>query len=555
MLCELSALLFLSFEWDSMLKISAVLIVALAAACTAARGEVTLASPFTDHAVLQQGKETAIWGKAAPRETVKVTLGEQTASAAADDAGNWMVRLKDLAAGGPFAMTVAGAQQTVKLEDLYVGEVWLCSGQSNMDFTVAATPKYYFAGTQDAETEIAAANYPTVRMFTGQWQRQYKPQERVGGAWKAVTPETVKEMSAVGYFFARDLQKELKVPVGIITQTYGASCAESWISREALAAVPTFKPWLEQFDARAATFPEEQRIAHIAAMRQFEIDVQKSPSIQQRVREPRRSGDVADDQHQPTVMFNGMIAPIVPYTIKGVLWYQGESISKGVETYPLVQETLIKDWRNRWNNPEMPFYIVQLAALNNNSNRPEVREAQAAVLKTPHTGMAVTIDIGDRTSVHPKNKQDVGNRLARLALGKAYGQPVEYSGPMYESMAIEGAAIRIKFKHVDKGLLGSRPLPEAVGGMPGGGGRGRGRGGRGGFPAPIELREFTIAGADGKFVPALARVDGETVVVSSPEVPEPKHVRYAWSNFPESPNFYNAAGLPAAPFRTDVPAE
>ncbi|HVT82759.1 MAG TPA: sialate O-acetylesterase [Phycisphaerae bacterium] len=521
--------------------------------CAAARAEFSLASPFTDHAVLQQGASTAIWGKAAPSETVKVTLADQTVSATADADGKWMAHFKDLKAGGPFTLSVSGDRantSALKLEDIYVGEVWLCSGQSNMDFTVAATPKYYFAGMQDQDAEVAAANFPTIRMFSGHWQRTYKPQDAIDGTWKPVSPETVKEMSAVGYFFARNLQKDLKVPVGILTETYGASCAEAWISREALAAVPTFKTWLDQFDVKAAVFPEAQRTAHMLAMKQFEIDVQKSPSIAQRVKEPRinggANGDPADDQHQPTVLYNCMIAPILPYTLKGVLWYQGESIAKGVDTYPLVQETLIKDWRTRWNNPDMPFYIVQLAALNNNSNRPEVREAQATILKIPHAGMAVTTDIGDRTNVHPKNKQDVGDRLARIALANAYGREIEFSGPLYDSMAVEGNKIRIKFTHAEN-LSAGKPQPAGPGGGP------RGRGGGAAATAPATVNEFTIAGADGKFVTATAVIDGQSVLVSSPDVPEPKNVRYCWSNYPESPNLYNAAGLPAAQFRTDAP--
>ena len=311
-------------------------------------------------------------------------------------------------------------------------------------------------------------------------------------------------------------------------------------------------------------------------MKQFEIDVHKSASITQRVKEPRRAGDIADDQHQPTVLYNGMIAPIVPYTIKGVIWYQGESIIKGIDTYAQVQETLIKDWRAKWNNPELPFYVVQLAGFS--GNKPEVREAQAAALKMPHVGVAVTMDIGDRMTVHPTDKQSVGDRLSRIALADAYGKQIEYSGPVYESMAVEDKSIRVKFTHIDKGLLTAKPLPAApappaasvavaadAGAAPAGRGRGRGaadgaaaaaglgrgRGGRGrGGPPPVDLSAFEIAGADGHFVPAVAKIDGQSVVVSSLEVPEPKNVRYAWEPYSERASFYNTAGLPAMPFRT-----
>ncbi|MGN6367207.1 MAG: sialate O-acetylesterase [Phycisphaerae bacterium] len=480
------------------------------AVAAGAHADVTPASLFTDHAVLLQNASVPVWGTADAGEQVKVTIAGQTQTATAGADGKWMVHLADLKAGGPYELTIEG-KNTVTLHDVLVGEVWLCSGQSNMDFTVARTPKYRFAGTQNEAAEVAAANYPEIRMFSGEWTKSYTPQSRIAGTWKVCNPENVREFSAIGYFFARDLQKELKVPVGIVTMTYGASTAQAWIRREKLMSDPETAPLIEAFDAAVEKFKAAPPPASEPAA---------AGSKAQRARGGPK--DPVQNQHNPTVMYNGMIAPAVPYGIRGVLWYQGESITGDKKQFPKLNAMLIEDWRKLWNAPELPFYFCQLAALKASSNSPEVREMQAEALKIPHTAMAVTIDIGDAKSVHPKDKQDVGDRLTRIALANVYGKQIEYSGPVYEGMSVEGDAVRVKFTHAE-GLTG-----------------------KGG-----ELKTFEVAGADGKFVPAYAKVEGETVVVSSPEVTSPAAVRYAWANYPEGCNLYNAAGLPAAPFRTD----
>ena len=495
-----------------------------------AAADVTPASPFTDHMVLQQGMNVPVWGTASAGENVTVSIAGQTATATADANGKWMVHLPALKAGGPFTMTIAGHNSYI-LQDVLVGEVWLCSGQSNMDFTVARTPKYYFAGANNEAEEVAAANYPQIRMFSGQWTRRYEPQDQVDGEWKICNPTNVREFSAIGYFFARDLQKQLNVPVGIITETYGASTAESWISREALTAVPELKPMLDAFDFVAKAYPPEKRKADQAALAAWDKQIAVATDIAKAPKAPKIS-DPVNNQHNPTVLYNGMIAPIIPYAIKGVLWYQGESIlngARGVRMYPLVQQTLIKDWRSRWGEGDFPFYIVQLAAYKapatqpSNSGIAAVREAQQTVLKLPNTAMAVTIDIGDAKSVHPKDKQDVGDRLTRIALANVYDRKIEFSGPMFDSMTIEDNTIRIRFTHVSGGLI-------AKGG---------------------ELKQFAVAGKDEKFVWADAKIDGNSGVVSSPNVPEPANGRYAWSDNPAGCNLYNSDGLPAAPFKTD----
>ena len=479
------------------------------------------ASSFTSHMVLQCDLKVPVWGTAEPGEEVTVEFAGQKKSALADADGNWRVDLdamKMSAEGRILTITGSHTAQTIQLDDVLVGEVWLCSGQSNMDFTVAMTKKYYFAGVTNEAAEVAAANYPRIRMFSGEWTRSYTPCNTVAGTWKVCTPENVREFSAIGYFFARDLQKELNVPVGILTLTYGASTAQAWIRREAMTANPKLKPVLDDFDAKVKAWvpPTEDEL------KQWQAAVDRAKAAGQRP--PRnRHLNPDQDQHNPTVLFNGMIAPGVPFAIRGVLWYQGESITGPRELFPLWNETLINDWRKLWGR-ELPFYFCQLAALRNNSNSPQVREWQAEALNLPKTAMTVTVDIGDEKNVHPKDKQDVGDRLTRIALAKVYGRKLEYSGPVYASMKMEGNVIRLKFSHLGGGLIAKNG----------------------------PLQTFEIAGADKKFVPAEAKIDGDTVLVSSADVTNAIAVRYAWSSYPEGCNLYNMAGLPAPPFRTDA---
>jgi sialate O-acetylesterase len=381
------------------------------------------------------------------------------------------------------------------------------------------------------EQEIAAANYPLIRMFTGDAVRTNVPQSRVAGEWKVCTPETAPAFSAVGYFFARDLQREIKIPVGILTLAFGASTAEAWIRRDALAADAKLQPMLVSFDAAVEKFRTNPppvvaapRSEDVAATNAVAVSTNSVAGKRSRSSAPR---DPILDQHNPTVLFNGMIAPVVPFALRGVIWYQGESIVGGAAgrvLYPRVQATLVRDWRKLWGAGDFPFYIVQLAGQDAASNGPEVREAQASILTLPNTGMAVTTDIGERKNVHPRNKQDVGDRLARIALAKTYGRKIEFSGPVFESMKVEGEKVRVKFSHANG--LNAREG---------------------------SLKWFTVAGADGKFADAEAKIDGESVVVSSEAVAAPVAVRYAWANFPDGGHLYNAAGLPTVPFRSDAP--
>jgi sialate O-acetylesterase len=515
-----------------------------------ARAEVRLASPFTSHMVLQRDMKVPVWGTADAGETVTVEFAGQKISARADADGNWRVNFKPLkvsAEGRTLTVTGSHTPQPVVLDDVLVGEVWLASGQSNMDFSMSdkaldsSGKAKYFAGVTNAEQEIAAANYPLIRMFIGNACKAYTPQMCVTGVWKVCTPENAPAVCAVGYFFARDLQREIKVPVGIIAEAFGASTAESWIDRETMAADPQLKPMLDRFDAAVESF-RTNRPAVVAPPRSEDVNATNevvaatnapAAGTNAAARGGRRRGasgprDPVQDQHNATVLFNGMIHPVIPCAIRGVIWYQGESIidanKGGIALYPHVQAALIRNWRKLWGEGNFPFFIVQLPGQEAASNSPWVREAQATVLSLPDTGMAVTTDIGEAHNVHPKNKQDVGDRLSRIALANVYGSKIEFSGPAYKSMKVEGGAIRVKFSHLGGGLI-------AKGGGP--------------------LKWFVIAGADKKFVPAEAKIDGDTVVVSSPDVPAPVAVRYAWVNFPDGCNLFNAAGLPAPQFRSD----
>jgi sialate O-acetylesterase len=499
-------------------------ILLLALACTVPlAAEVKLAGPFTSHMVLQRDMKVPVWGTADAGETVTVEFAGQKKTATAGADGKWRVDLAALqtsADGRTFTVTGSKTAKPIALEDVLVGEVWLGSGQSNMAFPVSVKVARY-AGLLNEEQEIAAANFPQVRMFTARSAKTYEPQTTVGGEWQVCSPQTVPAFSAMGYLFGRDLHQALKVPVGIVTVAFGASCAEAWMSREAVAADPKLKFMLDSLDECVAYFrtPEAQRTGP-APIRPTPINKPRTPN-------PRLT-DPVQDQHFATVLFNGMLNPVIPYAIRGAIWYQGESIcwgTKGLDLYGHVQQAMIRDWRARWGQGDFPFYLVQLPGQENISNNPRIREEQAAVLALPHTGMAVTIDTGEAKNVHPHNKAPVADRLARLALADVYGRKIQARSPMFASLKIEGASARVMFSHADAGL-----------GAKGGG----------------DLKGFQIAGADRKFYPAFAQCEGDSVVVAAAEVPKPVAVRYAWLDYPEGIGCNLFCGdLPAAPFRTD----
>ena len=458
----------------------AMAVAVLTLAAERARAEVTLPRLFGDHMVLQRDCQLPVWGKAEPGEAVRVELAGHEASTRAGDDGRWSVRLPALKAGGPHKLTVRGKNEIV-LNDVLIGEVWVCSGQSNMEWSMRR-------GLINVEKERAAANDPQLRLFHVKRAKADKPADDVEGQWQLCTPETVFDFSAVAYFFGRHLRKHLGVPVGLIESAWGGTPAEYWTPLE-----------------------------------MFEND----PSLYEVPDDPRSKKVM----QTPSVLFNGMIAPLIPYAMRGVIWYQGESnVPRGAQ-YGKLFSAMIEGWRRAWGEGDFPFLYVQIAPWNYSRNKNPaasegaalVRQGQLETLRLPNTAMVVTTDIGDVNDIHPRNKQEVGRRLGLAARAIAYGEQVVYSGPLPRSLEVRDGRAIVHFDHVDGGLV-------AKGGA---------------------LREFEIAGPDGKFVPAEAEIVGDTVVVHADGVSQPVAVRMGWRDVAE-PNLFNAEGLPASPFRLSV---
>ena len=485
-----------------------------------AHADVTLPSVIGDHMVLQTGIVTPIWGTAEPGEAVAVQLGEQQASTAANAAGKWSVKLGPFEPGGPVEMTVT-ASNVLTVQDILIGEVWVCSGQSNMQWAVR--------NSWHPETEIAEANYPQMRLFTVKHVTSDKPLEDTNASWDLCTPETVPGFSAVGYFFGKELHKTRNVPVGLINTSWGGTPAESWTSLPTLEGDPVLEPILRRWDVRLQNYPIEHQ-KYRERLAEWQTIADEAEALGRPV--PRRPGAPVgpDHPHRPASLYNGMIAPLIPYAIRGAIWYQGESNAGRAYEYRKLFPKMISDWRAAWNQGQFPFLFVQLANFNawgspppNESAWAELREAQTMTLMLPNTGMAVTTDIGESYDIHPRNKQEVGRRLALSAQGIAYGEDIVHSGPLYDSFAVEERRIRLRFKHLGSGL-------EASDGQ--------------------ALRGFMVAGPDCQFVGAQAKIEEDTVVVWNNWVAHPIAVRYAWAHDPTG-NLCNAEGLPASSFRTD----
>ena len=650
-----------------------ILIIALLVLATLAQGTtLRLPTMFSDHMVLQQGRALPVWGTATPGAKVMVCFNGQQATATAGADGQWAVRLKPCRAGGPYELSVTAGTDMVTVSDVLVGEVWVCSGQSNMDMGVASV--------KNAAEEIAAAQYPKIRFFSEDHVVAGTPQREVKGSWSVCSPQTVAGAYATGYFFGRELYQKLNVPVGLIEAAWSGSPAEAWTPREALAADPLLRPILNnkfddqpsyaaaqkafeamtpawtakiqpsdtgiteqakgwgkpdtdlshwgtmplpmmfmhgdpalymcgafwfrreveipaewaghalklelgpiadfdttffngvQVGVTATDAPETAKIArsyvipanlvqagrHVIAVRMFTKydeagfgakaeemrlvpgDLPQAQPLplagawRYRVErgvpmKPLPRGPIEPESNwSPTKLFNGMINPLLPYAIKGVAWYQGESNAELAYQYRRLFPAMITGWRKAWGQGDFPFVYVQIANWLHRQEEPsdnlwaEEREAQLMTLAVPNTAMAVTIDIGDALDIHPKNKQEVGHRLALAAMKIAYGMHIPYSGPIYRAMKCEKQRIRLQFDHTDGGLQAHGP----------------------------ELTAFTIAGEDRHFFRANAKIDGNTVLVWSADVPNPVAVRYGWHYNPPC-NLYNGAGLPASPFRTD----
>ena len=490
---------------------------------------VTLPRVFGSNMVLQRDMQTPIWGWASPSEEITITLSAEaediepvsaTTTAVADADGNWQTKLPPMAAGGPYTLRIRG-DNTLELTNVLFGEVWVCSGQSNMEWPVSIS--------NDSEEEVAAAMYPKIRLFHIPRVPSGLPQQDVEADWSETSPETIPNFSAVAYYFGRKLYKNLDVPIGLINTSWGGTLIEPWTPPAGFAGVSALASINKEVtDIQAnhrAQLPEK-----INAIEAWVAETRKALETEAPLKPMPDNTHPLMDAGRPTALYNGMVHPIVPYGIRGALWYQGESNHQDGPIYHEKMKALINGWREVWGQGDFPFYFVQLAPFNYSNQEggefflPQIWEAQAATLALPNTGMAVTTDIGDPRDVHPRNKQGVGRRLALWALAKDYGRDdVTYSGPLYKSMAVEGNTIRLIFDHVGSGLTSRDEKP---------------------------LTWFEIAGEDKQFVEANATIDSDTLVVSSDAIANPVAVRFGWHQSAE-PNFVNKEGLPASPFRTD----
>lgn len=618
------------------------------------KADVELADIFTDHMVLQRNINLKIWGNANPGEKIIIEFNGQKVSAKAFKDGTWEAILKPMAAGGPFEMTIQGSN-TLTLNDILIGDVWICSGQSNMAWSVK--------NSKNADTEIKNANYPNLRLFTVPNQMSTTPITTIPYAkWQTSSPETIKEFSAVGYFFGRNIHLEENVPIGLINTTWGGTCVETWTSKESIAKLPNYENFgkrIEDFDIEKekdkkrdhlrqiiGEFPQKEvgiqnkwmlpetdkndwltmelptlwddkgfedldgivwfsydidinandieekielslgaiddsDIAWFNGVKVGETDwgfyknrVYSVPkevikegknNITVRVQDRKNKGgfyssskdfflnfgkekvslagkwkfkvdEVYDNfdispNAQPSLLYNAMIYPLIPYGIKGVIWYQGENNARRAKEYAVTFPNMITNWRQDWKQGEFPFLFVQLANFgptNNspsNSNWAELRESQTKTLALKNTAMALAIDIGEANNIHPKNKQDVGKRLALAARKVAYGKNLVYSGPQFKSMKIEDDKAIVSFAHVASGFEVKDDNQQ--------------------------IKEFEIAGEDKRFYKANAKIEGDKIIVWSSNVKNPLAVRFAWANNPSEFNLYNKEGLPAVPFRTD----
>ncbi len=552
------------------------------------QADVKLPSIFGDHMVLQQEAKVPVWGTADAGEKITVTVGDHTASTTADSDGKWRVDLNPFPSGAPATtMTVTG-KDAVTFQDVLIGDVWLASGQSNMEAPLA----YDYNG----KNEILQAKDPQLRLFLVSKKTSLQPLTDVSspytwklwsgarlresdgdhpGTWIVCAPHAAGDFSAVAYFFGKELRSHLNRPIGVIGDYWGGTLAEAWTSLDGLQKAPPFTTYIDAYQQNLANFPkldldyEKATAIYATDLKDYEVKVDEAMTQFQTAQKAFKDAQKAGTQQLPPAppdrptlpphpkapvlpdggsmgpanLFNGMIAPVIPYAIKGVIWYQGESNtrSKALE-YRVLFPRLIADWREKWGEGDFPFLYVQISHFPyaNDGTSALVREAQVKTLSTPNTGMAVTVDIPCDDAGHPRDKEDPAKRLALAARHVAYGENLVYSGPIYQSMKVEGNSIWISFTQIDGGLIiGQTPYqPPTAFNKPL-------------TPLPTDkLVGFTIAGDDKKFVPADAKIDGDTVVVSSPDVANPAAVRFAWGDAVDD-NLYNKENLPASPFRTD----
>jgi len=474
------------------------------------------AAVFSDHMVLQRDQPIAVWGTAAPNESVTVLLDGSEAKATASADGDWLVHLPPHAAGGPFDLAVR-ASNDVTIRDVLVGEVWVCSGQSNMSWQMRQHDDTKAVLPDSADAQLRVIQFPRVA--------NRAPQRSVNAGWQVAGTESLQRFSAVAYGFGRHLRAELQVPVGLVHTSWGGTRAEAWTREASLRQHEVLRPILERWEQTYARYPKaKERYEQALANWKKQAALARSEGK----KAPRRPGAPAgpDHQHAPGRLHHGMIQPLVPMTFRGAIWYQGEANAGRAYQYRTLFPTLIRDWRDTFGHGQFPFLFVQLAAFEDRRNHPhawaELREAQAMTLSVPNTGMACTIDLGLQKNIHPPHKLEVGRRLALQALAGTYGKDVVAAGPTLSHVTIEGELLRLHFDHVGGGLVQRGDA----------------------------MRGFEIATADGDYEPGIAVLDGNTVVVRG-TMASPRHVRYAWRHWPEI-SLFNREGLPAVPFRTDT---
>lgn len=497
------------------------LLASLATLDAAARADVRLPHVLSDHAVLQRDRPIHIWGWASPNAHLTVKFHAQSAAAVADATGSWSLWLAPEAAGGPYMLTVSGDGADVTLSDLLVGDVWVASGQSNMEMPLKGFPGN--AVLKDGDKEIAAATNPKLRLLVITKKSADYPLNDVPDTWTICTPDTAQDFSAVAYFFGREIAAKEDVPVGLIDSTWGGTPADSWVSMDTLGTHPELLP---AFAARAA-FADDQndRDAQLVAEKQEDAAAQATGKPR-----PPHPWHPDETSWTPAGLYNGMIAPLTPLSVRGFIWYQGETNSahERAPYYETLMNGLIGDWRMHFGQGNLPFFYVQISSFSSpGEDWGRVRDAQRRTLEVANTAMAVTLDVGSPNNVHPPDKRAVGHRLALAARHLVYGEDVAYASPLFRQATMElqpdgSRAIRVWFDHA-QGLTAH------------------------GGPSTA----FEIAGKDHQFVPAQAKIDGETIVVSASAVPHPLYVRYGWMGvLPD--NVYNAAGLPMSTFTSET---
>jgi sialate O-acetylesterase len=510
------------------------------------RAEVKPHGLISENMVLQQGSKANIWGTADAGERVVVSFRDREITTTANADGRWLAPVRAGEAGGPFTLTITG-QNRIELKNVLVGEVWVCSGQSNMWWPVSA---------RSDPKELAGTENPSIRLFNVPGKLADEPASEVEAAWEECGPKTLGPFSAVAYHFGRELPKARGVPIGLIHASYGGSGVGQWISQRALAEDPGLASWREsQSQGEADRAKQQERLR--AEMERYEAAATKARKEGKTPPPPPQSRGMTT--HKLSRLYNAMIAPLQRYPIRGAIWYQGEANVSQAALYRQMFPAMIRGWRQEWGQGDFPFLFVQIAPhlkiveTPQDSQWAELREAQLYTsLSVPRTGMAVITEWGHEADIHPLPKRPIGERLALVARGVAYGEPIEYSGPLVKGLQIVGHEAVLTFDHVGNGLVARRLVLEDVKQMRDGTTGGALHVATDASTANVPLQGFAIAGEDGRFVPARAEIRGQTVVASSPEVARPTVVRYGWADYPTG-NLFNRDGLPATPFRTDGP--